>query len=253
MKKLILSLYSIFIVFSLFGGTIERTIIWNNISPGKLPDFEVSIKTSEGSIPMYLENIKLDEEVLEFELVNPQYSLVSGTDIEIISKIEETLDFKYHVFRSGSDTYLQIEIIPFIKDADVLYRLESFTLKTKSDPLLLKSALVPASWKSSSVLSSGKWVKIKASQKGIYKIKYSDLQTWGFTNPSSISIKMEVTMIVYISIPQEVFHGNMIQGKRCLSISRIIIPMIVIIILLMQAQLNLFRKKQNLPEFRIKR
>ncbi|MCD7972679.1 MAG: type IX secretion system sortase PorU [Candidatus Azobacteroides sp.] len=40
----------------------------------------------------------------------------------------------------------------------------------------------------SSVLSSGKWVKIRISETGIYKITYEDLITWGFNNPSRVQL-----------------------------------------------------------------
>ncbi|MDR1201334.1 MAG: type IX secretion system sortase PorU [Tannerellaceae bacterium] len=39
-----------------------------------------------------------------------------------------------------------------------------------------------------SVLSSGKWVKIKVEQTGIYKITYDDLKKMGFTDPSAVSV-----------------------------------------------------------------
>jgi hypothetical protein len=39
-----------------------------------------------------------------------------------------------------------------------------------------------------SVLSSGKWVKIKIEQTGIYKITYDDLRKMGFTDPSNVSV-----------------------------------------------------------------
>jgi hypothetical protein len=39
-----------------------------------------------------------------------------------------------------------------------------------------------------SVLSSGKWVKIKIEQTGIYKITYDDLRKMGFTDPSRVSV-----------------------------------------------------------------
>lgn len=39
-----------------------------------------------------------------------------------------------------------------------------------------------------SVLSSGKWVKIKVEQTGIYKITYNDLKKMGFSDPSKVSV-----------------------------------------------------------------
>ncbi|MDE5869643.1 MAG: hypothetical protein K2H18_05375, partial [Muribaculaceae bacterium] len=41
---------------------------------------------------------------------------------------------------------------------------------------------------SSSVLSSGKWVKVKIDESGIYEISYSDLREMGFDDPASVSV-----------------------------------------------------------------
>lgn len=43
-------------------------------------------------------------------------------------------------------------------------------------------------WKTGSVLKSGKWIKIKTKAKGIYKITYDQLNQWGFSNPESVSV-----------------------------------------------------------------
>ncbi len=43
-------------------------------------------------------------------------------------------------------------------------------------------------WKESSVLSSGKWLKIRTAKKGIYKITYDKLRSWGFTSPELVNV-----------------------------------------------------------------
>ncbi len=43
-------------------------------------------------------------------------------------------------------------------------------------------------WKTQSVLSTGKWVKIKTKEKGIYKISFSTLKEWGFNNPERVNV-----------------------------------------------------------------
>ena len=44
------------------------------------------------------------------------------------------------------------------------------------------------SWKSVSVLAGGKWVKVKTTGKGIYKIPYDKLRSWGFTEPARVTV-----------------------------------------------------------------
>ena len=41
---------------------------------------------------------------------------------------------------------------------------------------------------SSSVLATGKWVKIKIKETGIYRITYEDLIGWGFSNPANVQL-----------------------------------------------------------------
>ena len=39
-----------------------------------------------------------------------------------------------------------------------------------------------------SVLNSGSWVRVKVYDNGIYQISYSDLQQWGFSDPSKVKV-----------------------------------------------------------------
>lgn len=43
-------------------------------------------------------------------------------------------------------------------------------------------------WKTGSVLKSGKWIKIKTKDKGFYKITYDQIKQWGFANPDQVSM-----------------------------------------------------------------
>ena len=51
-----------------------------------------------------------------------------------------------------------------------------------------ESELAGYSWKTGSVLKSGKWVKIKTKEKGIYKITYDQLKGWGFSSPDQVGV-----------------------------------------------------------------
>ena len=43
-------------------------------------------------------------------------------------------------------------------------------------------------WASSSVLANGKWVKIQASDRGVYKISFTQLKNWGFSDPEAVCL-----------------------------------------------------------------
>lgn len=44
------------------------------------------------------------------------------------------------------------------------------------------------SWKNSSVLANGKWLKIRTSKKGVYKVTYDKLKSWGFSSPELVNV-----------------------------------------------------------------
>ena len=50
------------------------------------------------------------------------------------------------------------------------------------------NALSLTSYSENSVLSEGNWVKISIPQSGVYLISNSDLQKWGFSDPSKVHI-----------------------------------------------------------------
>lgn len=52
----------------------------------------------------------------------------------------------------------------------------------------LNAAITKDFYKSSSVLSSGKWVKIGVDQTGVYEISYETLKQMGFTDPTKVSL-----------------------------------------------------------------
>ena len=53
----------------------------------------------------------------------------------------------------------------------------------------LQAVSLPTShYAEQSVLSSGKWVKISTTDKGIHRIDAATLQSWGFTDASKVSI-----------------------------------------------------------------
>ncbi len=59
--------------------------------------------------------------------------------------------------------------------------------------LLLLTLVIPfrshaMNWNSSSVLDSGKWVKVKVTETGIQEISYDDLRQMGFSKPENVAV-----------------------------------------------------------------
>ena len=195
MKNLFLFLFFLMCIQHLLADNFDRTINWKTqqIIVGELehftwPDFLGSDKTDKYSPPSYLENIEIEQAASVIGINNVQLSPVNNVPAEIAETIPGALSYEYKVFNSGTEKYLQIKLNPFINKEGKIFRIDSFQIVTSENEASLKSAQISADWAQSSVLANGKWIKIKTTEKGIYKITYSDLQSWGFSNPSSVKV-----------------------------------------------------------------
>lgn len=105
-----------------------------------------------------------------------------GSEISVTSK----------KLKSGKTQKLQLQIVPFKRLGDKVFKIESFLLTklpVKNNTLKSTPAkLASHEWKSVSVLKDGAWKKISTSGKGIYKIPYSKLSEWGFSNPAQVKV-----------------------------------------------------------------
>lgn len=76
--------------------------------------------------------------------------------------------------RLGAQPALPLERIGASAEADLVKEFES--RQTAVD------------WKSSSVLASGHWVQVQTDERGVYRIPFSSLESWGFSDPSEVCL-----------------------------------------------------------------
>lgn len=57
----------------------------------------------------------------------------------------------------------------------------------EDDPVEFRTSAAQA-FEVSSVLASGNWVKVDVDGQGVFKIRYSELKSWGFSDPSIVSV-----------------------------------------------------------------
>ena len=124
--------------------------------------------------------------------------LAAGAELEIIResgfKGKRGIIKDYYISYVGEVPVLNVEIIPVFKgeNGDVRKVLK-YTVKTEivKNTNTLKSASsnkAANNYASNSVLSSGKWVKIRIENDGVYRIPYSKLRDWGFNNPAAVRV-----------------------------------------------------------------
>lgn len=200
MKKYILL---IFVLVSGFAGSDIRkesvVIEWRNITVDEgdiyysgMLTFDQAAYPDEGSlVPVYFRIFEnKGAEIFQFVIENPQFEEIQlPENFPGIEKISEEIRVinKTSVARGVKNTFLQVPTLK--KSGDKYFKLKSFELSRISRTEgIVKSAKKPIEWKANSVLQQGKWVKISVSQKGIYKIPYSKLISWGFADPSKVSV-----------------------------------------------------------------
>jgi hypothetical protein len=190
----------IFLLFVIIAGfsvnDVQKEIItleWSDITGRIISEEDVLVETilSEmpNELPVYsrLFDVDSNSSTLRLLIENPVFeelndSITFYNDCEIGEELStNTLNLK-----SGNSQKVELQIIPFKKEDGKIYRLTSFELKQFPD--LLKSAETTASWKTESVLNTGKWVKISTNGKGIYRIPYSKLSDWGFSSPDEVGV-----------------------------------------------------------------
>ena len=143
-------------------------------------------------VPVYFKAIEFDpndnyEYVLESTV---QEELKLPEDFPGIDKITDSFGITQKMQLSRENKLLHIEVSVLKKENGKIFRLKSFVLKRipAAKTGNTKSLNVTKEWKTSSVLNTGKWIKISVTEKGVYKIPYSKLVSWGFTDPAKVNV-----------------------------------------------------------------
>ena len=145
----------------------------------------------EDFLPVYYELIPVNAPNYTVELIDMQFIALSAKEKKLIdkNKIPFKLAYKYSVLIQRKAPYLSLSIFPFKKNAQTgeLYKLKRFKLilSTKRGT---KNTYTTKAYATNSVLSTGKWVKIKIQQSGIYQLSFNELQNIGIDNPQNVRI-----------------------------------------------------------------
>jgi hypothetical protein len=197
----------VFISLNINAQSFKRDIKWENQTSDKKNQnpiiesgylfFENAIYDDhESMLPSYFELIPISSTIqnidqLGINLENVQYSVL--TDLEA-KKIKSTknigLPKPYYSIQQSQKQNFLVATIPAVRvgTSGKLEKMLSFTL-TISDKGYSKVQKIPVKVsKTTSVLSSGKWVKVKLTTTGVYKISYSELVAYGLSNISNISV-----------------------------------------------------------------
>ncbi len=212
----------------------EYRIEWNGIidhpfNPGKDPvlGFVGAIYPDEGPLfPVFSKIFPVEAGFIpRFALENPVFMKWDGdlpdTDTSgLMDKISIQVEYK----RSGNELYAHLTFIPVIRKDGSVFLLDRFSLRVTEEQSVSSQAAA-VNWKTSSVLASGKWARIKTSKRGVYKIPYDKLITWGFTSPALVNVyghggtqlaeSLDVQPVDDLQVIRS-WHGKDGSGKDCL-------------------------------------
>ena len=146
--------------------------------------FDSAQYPTENHLPYYNKRINCDLSFsYQAELKNQVF--IPLTDDESILLSGNSLVQTDPVISTKTQTergtgYLNVSIFPFVKRGGNLLKLQSFDIQISKTSLPQKTtALNNRTYTTTSVLAQGKFVKIKITDSGIYKLTYEDLNAMG--------------------------------------------------------------------------
>ncbi len=126
------------------------------------------------------------------KIVNHKYQPVSSSELSIIGGfgvVGEEFKISQNIFRSNYQPVLELSVLPLRKNSNTgqVEKLISFDIQLVKE----HQQLLPMQrnvFRTTSVLSSGKWVKVGVTTSGIYQITNTELQAMGFSSSSQVRI-----------------------------------------------------------------
>jgi hypothetical protein len=157
----------------------------------KFVTFDGARYPAENRLPYFSKKLSCDSAAFyEAEVVNPKFVTLTSEESDLIgdnvSQTQLVIQSK-PIFEEGKNS-IEVQIFPFLNKDGKINKLQSFDLQLKKKKELLKAPVaIRNTYTTSSVLSQGKFVKIRISESGVYKLTYEDLNSMGIT-PANVRI-----------------------------------------------------------------
>ncbi|PIF06221.1 MAG: hypothetical protein CSA36_02760 [Draconibacterium sp.] len=172
-----------------------------------------------------------------FSLENPEQDFVFSLQNMVFEQLKVPLNealldsvgaeivLKTSIQKSGDSRKYHLSFLPFKRTGGQFYLLKSFDLC--KNPVTVKSAVektVKLKSESESVLRTGKWLKISTTKRGIYKIPFSTLSEWGFSNLENVRVfgaggtilSENPGTVEFDDLPQNAVWNARNNGQDCL-------------------------------------
>ena len=158
-----------------------------------------SVLRIDSVLPVYTEVVPLETDYRRFsysvQIDYPQYAELTAAETEVAKKfahsLSDTLKVDHRIGVQRGEGMLDISFVPVVCRNQRYYKLQSARIRIV--PRLLPQASLAArktraSATASSVLASGKWVKISVTQDGIHQLTRQALRKMGFSKPENVRL-----------------------------------------------------------------
>lgn len=160
---------------------------------------------AEGRLPIYSRQFDVTawgEDSVVARLEFPVYEELSHTEVKVIERGRvavptSSVEPSVYISQARQKRLATVDLCPIVKRGEKYFRLISFKLSLyRKQSYGAKSAASQAKdadeksgrWKNNSVLATGKWVKIRVKEEGVYQINISDLSRMGFSDISKLKL-----------------------------------------------------------------
>jgi len=177
-------LFAFFVCIALEGKTIKLS--WAIPDSTHLTFEGCRSLPEEKGTPYYVESFYFDQSV-EIKLSNFNTKNFDGDFAGHLWP--DTFTWKIRSGVSRGKYFYQLVFLPVRRVAD--RRIEvvsSFDITWRALPVMAAKEAEALRYSTASVLSTGRWYRVKVTEDGIYRITYAQLKNWGFTDMSKIQV-----------------------------------------------------------------
>lgn len=185
-----LFLFQYFVMINAQTEVCARNLFWHKNESKDVFTFHNSVYLdAKVDLPFYFEVFQ-GRNISSVKLKNIISEKVELNDINLVRYITSLNNggVKINLGKGLNRGEIQstISFLPFYVNENQIYRIKSFEIDYTIEAAL--KANQSEDYLSHSVLSAGKWYKIKVNKEGIFKLTYTQIKNMGFSDPSKIRI-----------------------------------------------------------------
>ena len=177
--------------------TISIELKWKGVERWYADSLYVDVLSFEGAqhlgnspLPHYHYSFSFDDSyVYHPEIKNPLYVQVDADELKFLQEIflSNQLKVESSISNARGKKMFHLSIFPFIEQDNQILKLKSFDLvinKSIQTKRSVQSSTIHT-YSDKSVLSQGRFVKVRITESGVYKLSYSDLRSKSI-DPSNV-------------------------------------------------------------------